>query len=265
MEAIESDEGLEDAEDDSDDEDDDDTQSVASEHMDVDDHIADEYMERFRIRVSEIIEIFSIATEAGDTLRMLLRSGTFNNMIRRSYHRSIYHGLLEQSSNLQVRYVQHVGNMLGPTFEELKLDIHMADYQADVHVDSGPSKGKEGIELGMRQPDVVMIGARDVVIRVLEDLSVVELAIEDEALQGDIVQTFEVYRRQIVRLAHLRGVSPPNLGGDQGELPETRQCGCGDALSKCLYAIPDLTEHSCTSGWKENMRSLYDLAGEKSG
>ncbi|GFF57058.1 hypothetical protein IFM62136_03297 [Aspergillus lentulus] len=74
----------EEVEEDSDDEEDDDTQSVASEHVDVDDdttsmnalinedyiiltmHI-DEYMERFHIRVSEIIKtFFSIATEAGD-------------------------------------------------------------------------------------------------------------------------------------------------------------------------------------------------------
>lgn len=71
---------------------------------------------------------------------------------------------------LQGRYVQHVGNMLGPIFEELKLDIRMAEHQAGVHVDTGPSKWEEGIELGMRQPDLVMIGARDGVIRVVGEM-----------------------------------------------------------------------------------------------
>ncbi|GFF41434.1 hypothetical protein IFM58399_06264 [Aspergillus lentulus] len=57
----------EEVEEDSDDEEDDDTQSVASEHVDVDDDTTNEYMERFHIRVSEIIKtFFSIATEAGD-------------------------------------------------------------------------------------------------------------------------------------------------------------------------------------------------------
>lgn len=42
-------------------------------------------------------------------------------------------------NGLPGRYVQHVGNMLGPIFKELKLDIHMADYQAGVHVDTGPT------------------------------------------------------------------------------------------------------------------------------
>ncbi|KAF4242944.1 hypothetical protein CNMCM8980_010104 [Aspergillus fumigatiaffinis] len=43
--------------------DDDDNQSVASEHMDFDDHIAAENMTRFCIRVSDITEtFFSIAT-----------------------------------------------------------------------------------------------------------------------------------------------------------------------------------------------------------
>ncbi|GAQ12145.1 hypothetical protein ALT_9466 [Aspergillus lentulus] len=53
--------------DDEDTEDDDDNLSVASEHMDVDDHIAAGNMERFCIRVSNIVEtFFSIASEAGD-------------------------------------------------------------------------------------------------------------------------------------------------------------------------------------------------------
>ncbi|KAF7133897.1 hypothetical protein CNMCM5793_005363 [Aspergillus hiratsukae] len=32
-------------------------------------------------------------------------------------------------NSLQGRYVQHVGNVLGPIFKELNLDFHMADYQ----------------------------------------------------------------------------------------------------------------------------------------
>ncbi|GFF79728.1 hypothetical protein IFM61392_07795 [Aspergillus lentulus] len=49
----------EDTEDDFDGEDEDDNLSIASEHMDVDDHIAAENMERFCIRVSNIVETFS--------------------------------------------------------------------------------------------------------------------------------------------------------------------------------------------------------------
>lgn len=44
----------------------------------------------------------------------------------------------------------------------------MADYEAGVHVDTG--SGQEGIDLGMRQPDLVMVGARDGVIRVVGEM-----------------------------------------------------------------------------------------------
>jgi hypothetical protein len=66
---------------------------------------------------------------------------------------------------LQGRYAQHVGNVLGPIFKELNLNVRMADYQAGLHVDT--ASGQAGIDMGIRQPDLVVIGANDGVIRVV--------------------------------------------------------------------------------------------------
>lgn len=50
---------------------------------------------------------------------------------------------------LQGRYAQHVGNVLGPIFEELNLNVCMADDQAGLHVNT--ASGQEAIDMGMRQ------------------------------------------------------------------------------------------------------------------
>ncbi|KAF7167503.1 hypothetical protein CNMCM5623_000839 [Aspergillus felis] len=71
---------------------------------------------------------------------------------------------------LQGRYAQHVGNVLGPVFDELRLDVYMADYQAGLHVDTGSAKGPKAIDLGMRQPDLVVIGGSDHVIRLVGEI-----------------------------------------------------------------------------------------------
>ncbi|KAF4163731.1 hypothetical protein CNMCM6936_000443 [Aspergillus lentulus] len=78
----------EDTEDDFDGEDEDDNLSVASEHMDADDHIAAENMERFCIRVSDIVEtFFSIATEAGDIPESATLFRALQQYDKSSYHR----------------------------------------------------------------------------------------------------------------------------------------------------------------------------------
>ncbi|KAF7133896.1 hypothetical protein CNMCM5793_005362 [Aspergillus hiratsukae] len=69
---------------------------------------------------------------------------------------------------LQGRYAQHVGNVLGPVFEALNLNVRMADYQAGVHVDT--AAGQQGIDTGMAEPHLVMIGASDGVIQVVGEL-----------------------------------------------------------------------------------------------
>lgn len=72
---------------------------------------------------------------------------------------------------LQGRYVQHMGATLGPIFKELNLGVQMADYQAGVHVNTGSAdKRKQATEPGMRQPDLVIIGSSNSVIRIVGEM-----------------------------------------------------------------------------------------------
>jgi hypothetical protein len=48
---------------------------------------------------------------------------------------------------LQGRYARHGRNVSGPIFEDLNLNVRMADYQAGVRVDTG--SGQERINLDM--------------------------------------------------------------------------------------------------------------------
>jgi hypothetical protein len=59
--------------------------------------------------------------------------------------------------------------MLGPIFDALNLGVQMADYQAGVHVDTRSAK-EEATEPGMRQPDLVIIGSGDNVIRLVGEM-----------------------------------------------------------------------------------------------
>ncbi|GIJ87036.1 hypothetical protein Asppvi_005938 [Aspergillus pseudoviridinutans] len=80
-----------------------------------------------------------------------------------------YH-ITGNEGGLQGRYVQHVGTSLGPIFNALNLGVQMADYQVGVHIDTGSAESKEAMEPGMRQPDLVMIGSSDNVIRLVGEM-----------------------------------------------------------------------------------------------
>ncbi|GFF95206.1 hypothetical protein IFM53868_07904 [Aspergillus udagawae] len=88
----------------------------------------------------------------------------FTPRIPREYH------TIGNEGGLQGRYVQHVGTSLGPIFDELNLGVQMADYQVGVHIDTGSAESNEDMEPGMRQPDLVMIGSSDNVIRLVGEM-----------------------------------------------------------------------------------------------
>ncbi|GAQ05000.1 hypothetical protein ALT_2321 [Aspergillus lentulus] len=73
-------------------------------------------------------------------------------------------------NGLQGRYVQNVGNTLGPIFDGLGLDLLMADYQVGLQVDSRSTDRSEAMEQRKRQPDLVLVGASDYVICLVGEL-----------------------------------------------------------------------------------------------
>ncbi|GIJ87038.1 hypothetical protein Asppvi_005940 [Aspergillus pseudoviridinutans] len=73
-------------------------------------------------------------------------------------------------NGLQGRYVQHVGKTLGPIFHELRLDLLMADYQVGLQVDTLSTDRSEAMERRKRQPDLIIVGASDHVIRLVGEL-----------------------------------------------------------------------------------------------